>query len=412
MNIVYVIHQFYPEFHSGTERFLLNLSSAIQKGCHFPQIVTYSFAADDLFENHDNLLTREYGYKTVPIVAIKHKALPVDLGISCQNAQTYSFALDFLKKQKRWDLVHIAHSMRLTSFAEAALHLGIPYIFTLTDFWLICPKIILQTSKDMLCNGPHGGDACRELCPELDSAFVKFRLDFARELLSGAKYIVAPSRFLAGIFNKEFPNLAIRVVPHGLDHKYLKPRAKTYQKGGNIVFGYCGALLPHKGVHVLIDAFRELNPANAELRLYGAPFHAVDYAELLKNIAGADRRIQFCGTYREEEVGDVLAKIDVMIIPSLCYESYGMVMHEAMACTVPVIASNIGGMPEKILDSVNGFTFRVGDKKDLGSKMRFILENPEQLNKIKNNLKQQVSPLVEEEAYQYERIYRRCLAQS
>jgi glycosyltransferase involved in cell wall biosynthesis len=403
--ILYVIHQFYPEFHSGTERFLLNLSSALQKVGHFPQVVTYTFGNNEKPEHHKNLLVWNYAFRNIPVTALRHKTEPMDLHLSCYNEQIYKYALSFLPQDNRCDLVHITHSMRLASFAKAAIDLGIPYVLTLTDFWLICPKIILQTSKNALCAGPMSGKTCSELCPELSTSFIQSRLDFAREVLHQASGIAAPSRFLASIFKQEFPALNIRVIPHGMDSNYLKPNLKFYDAQSQITFGYCGGLSPHKGVHILLQAFRNIDAADARLKLYGAPFQEKDYFDLLRQIAGNDGRISFCGTYKAEAIGDVLADIDVMVAPSLCYESYGLAMHEALACNVPVIASNIGGAAEVIQDSVNGFTFYPGDVKDLESKMKHILDDTGELNIIKSNLGRHASPLIEEEAYLYERLY-------
>lgn len=404
---MYIIHQFYPEFYSGTEKFLLNLSSTVQKDGHFARIVTYTFAEDgQSFNQNGNLLVRNYLYKSLPVVAVRHKTLPTDIHSSCGDRQIYAFALEFLQKQKRCDLVHIAHPMRLSSFARAAMQLGIPYVLTLTDFWLICPKVTLQTSSGSLCVGPEGGTVCRELCPELRSEFVRARLRMAKEILLGAKAIVSPSRFLASIFKKEIPDLNIQVIPHGMNLQFLKPNLKRYKNGDRIVFGYCGALAPHKGVHLLLKAFRNLDPMSAELKVYGSCFHETDYFQLLQEIAGQDDRIRFCGTYGEAEVGEILHGIDVIVVPSVWYENYPLVLHEASACNVPVIASNIGGMAEKIKDSITGFTFQAGHESDLKSKLKQIVENPEALNEIKQNLRKSMLFLVEEEAYMYERLYR------
>jgi len=123
-------------------------------------------------------------------------------------------------------------------------------------------------------------------------------------------------------------------------------------------------------------------------------------------MAGRDERIRFCGTYREEEVGEVLQNIDVVVIPSLCYESYSLTLHEAFACGVPVVASRSGNLQEKISDSVNGLTFQMGNETDLRSKLETILDRPGILGTFKENLTHYVPPLAEEEAYQYHRIYR------
>jgi glycosyltransferase involved in cell wall biosynthesis len=406
MNILHVIHQFYPELHSETGKFLLHLASMLQKAGHFSQVATYHVAKEQALTSSGGLLVKEYCYRSLPVVALQHKISPIDLDTSCHNEHVYQFALKFLEGQKRCDLVHIAHAKRLAPFAEAALCLKIPYVLTLTDFWLICPKTILQTSNGTLCTGPQGGNACCELCPELSSEFVKSRWAFVGKLLEGAKSIVAPSKFLAAIFNKEFPELPIHVIPRGIDFKYMKPRARIYREGDAVVFGYCGDLLPNMGAHILLKAFANLNSKNTELKLYGSCFHEKDYFHSLQEIAGGDARIKFCGACTEEQTGEVLTDIDVLVLPSVWYENSPFVLHEAMACTIPVIASNLGGMAEDIENSVNGFTFQVGDELDLRKKMSIVLDNPEILNWLKKNMANCIPPRIEEEAYLYERLYR------
>jgi len=231
-------------------------------------------------------------------------------------------------------------------------------------------------------------------------------------MLSRAKALVSPSKFLAAVFEKELPELKIRVIPHGMDLRYLRENSRKYSRNDKITFSYCGGFSPHKGVHLLLKAFLDLNPTNAELKLQGSAFYEKDYLQHLQEIAGGDRRIQFCGSYSEEQVGDVMNAADVLVIPSLWYENYPLVLHEALACNVPVVSSNIGGMAEKIKDSVNGYTFQVGDERDLGAKLKLILDNPELLNDLKEKMRGYVPPRVEEEAYMYQRLYGTCAANS
>jgi glycosyltransferase involved in cell wall biosynthesis len=407
MNILYIVHQFYPEFHTGTEKFLLNLSSAIQRDAHFAQVITYSFSehrAD--FQRNQNILSRNYSYRGLPVTSVRHRTMPLDLNIYFKNKDIYQFATDFLKNNKPYDLMHIAHSMRLAPFAQAALDFKIPYILTLTDFWTICPRITLQTSTDgTLCTGPERGEACARYCPEMQSTYIKDRLAAANRMLSGAKALISPSKFLAAIFEKELPALKVHIIPHGMDLKYIKTNSRKYRPGNKITFSYCGGFSPHKGVHLLLKAFRSLNAKNAELKLYGSSFYEHSYFQLLKDIAGGDARVHFCGSYTEDHVGDVMSNSDALILPSLWYENYPLVLHEALACNVPVIASNIGGMAEKIKNSINGFTFQVGDEEELAARLKMITDNPEILNGIKEKIKGYVPPRVEEEAYMYQRLY-------
>lgn len=409
MKILYVVHQFYPEFSSGTEKFLLNLSTAVQRDAHFPEIVAYTFVEDEGFVRKRNLLIREYRYQGLPVTSIRHRKTPADIHFSCLNADVYKFALEFLQRKGGYDLVHIGHPMRLASFAGAARDMSLPYIVTLTDFWMLCPKILLTTSEGTLCSGPEGGESCAGLCPEIQQAFIKDRLAHAREILTGAQAVVSPSNFLAGIFKKEMPDVDLRIIPHGMEFRHLKSNLKRYGSNETLTIGYCGVLAPHKGVHLLLKAFLELNPKNCQLKLYGSCFHEQDYLRYLKKMAWGDQRIQFCEPYSEQQVGDVLSDLDLLVIPSTCYENYPLVLHEALACNVPVIASNIGGMAERIEDSVNGFTFQVGDDKDLAARLKKVIDSPEILNELKQGIAKCVPPRIEEEAYMYARLYRRVI---
>ena len=405
MRILYLVHQFYPRFSSGTERFVLNLASSLQRDRHFPEVVTYDLFNTEPFGSRNRLSAKEYTYQNIPIVAVRHRAMPIDSHTSGEDPEIYRFALTFLQSRKGYDVLHCAHPMRLASFLKAARELTLPYILTLTDFWLICPKIFLQTSSGILCAGPERGDVCGRLCPELLTKFVRNRLEITQEILFGAKAIVSPSRFLAALFKREFPELKISIIRHGMDSRSLKANAKTYRKGDRIVFGYTGGLAPHKGVHLLLKAFRELQTDSARLKVYGTYSHEMEYARILLKIAEGDKRIEFCGAYKPADVGEVLQGIDVLVVPSTVYESYSLALHEAFACSVPVVAADLGAVNEEVENSINGLTFRAGDESDLKSKMQHVVENPEILNEIKQNLKRHIPTLVEEEAYMYERLY-------
>ena len=407
MKILYVIHQFYPEHRSGTEQFLLQLATSMQRSGHHAEVLTYNLSSECGFEQPGEAIqVRTYFHDRLLISAVRHKRVPIDINAEITNPATLHFAVRFLKNTA-CDLVHIAHPMRLASFALAADQLDIPYVVTLTDFWAICPKIYLRTSFDGLCAGPESGRACSRLCPELTAEFVQRRLQASCAMLMRAKAVVAPSRFLADVVTREFSALRIAVVPHGLKLGNGLPNLRTYDRNSSITFAYCGGLSPHKGVHLLLNAFLSLHAENAKLRIYGAAgINEKDYERKLHDIAASDPAINFCGTYERPDVGKVLNGIDVLIIPSLCYETYSFILHEGIAANIPIIASDIGHLAEKVRDSYTGWLFPVGDESALGEKLRQVMDNPAILNDIKGRLHDLFCPLEEEEAFMYERLYR------
>lgn len=409
MRILYVVHQFFPEAAGGTEQFLLNLVNAAQRMGHRAEVVTYSFEPKAAFHSTGNVLAREYTYSRIPVIAVRHSRIPADINTSMNDAAISSFAAEFLGKS-RYDRVHVAHPMRMAPFITAASRSGIPCVLTLTDFWILCPKIILRTSFETLCAGPETGKACVQLCPELGSDYVKARLGAAQEVLRAAEAVTTPSRFAASVIQEEFAGIPITVVPHGV--KLMSPQrgVQPEQRGAKIVFGYCGGFSPHKGLHILLNSFRSLIPDNLELHIHGAAnLQDREYERFLRRIAADDRRIRFCGAYPRHQVQQVLQGIDVIVVPSLCYETYSFTLHEALAAGVPVIATAVGALPEEVKDLVNGLTFPLGDETELASKLKMIATDPSLLARMRENLKTYVPPLPEEEAYQYERIYQSSL---
>jgi len=259
MKIVYLVHQFFPEDRTGTEKFILKVSSMAHAAGYGVKVITYnSIRGDDFFSGSiGDILYKEFTYGSIPVVALRHKIMPKDLDVALGDKSMAGIAEHFLTLENP-DIVHVGHPQRVNEFIAAARLLGIPYVITLTDFWLICPKFILMNSKGNLCTGPEEGKTCRNLCPEYASDWIIQRLSSAKEILFGAKRIISPSRFLAAGFKKELGDLDITVVNHGMNYREMKENRRDPKKGDKLVFCYAGCLANHKGVHVLIDAFKKI----------------------------------------------------------------------------------------------------------------------------------------------------------
>ena len=168
-------------------------------------------------------------------------------------------------------------------------------------------------------------------------------------------------------------------------------------------FGFIGNLAIHKGVHVLISAFKELTVKHASLSIFGSGENS--FVDKLLELAN-DERISFKGSFAAANLSEVLDQIDILVAPSICYETYSFVVHEALANMIPVITSNLGGMAAQIIAGVNGFTFQAGDCQDLKIQMEKIVEDPTILNNLKENIRTRTFvPKIEQEAYIYNRLY-------
>ena len=348
---------------------------------------------------------RTFHHEAIPVTAIRHKRIPGDLNTSLSDHDMRRVAKEVIRHADP-DIIHVGHAMRVHEFVDAAIQLGVPYVVTLTDFFFLCPKFVLLTTAGHLCAGPEAGTACAQYCPELPSSFVASRLSAAKRLLDHAAAVFSPSQFVRQVFAKEFHGLGIEVLGHGLNQGNLRLNQRRYGTGDKITFCYAGSLNHHKGVHLLLEAFKRLESTSAELLLYGSGTDRI-YRRQIEAQAAADQRVRFMGTFAEVEVGDILRRVDVLVLPSLWYENHPLILVEALACNVPVVTADAGGMAERIENGYNGYTFRLGDGADLQRVMESIVDNPSVLNELKRNIKQSLVPTVEQEGYVYERAYRR-----
>ncbi len=168
---------------------------------------------------------------------------------------------------------------------------------------------------------------------------------------------------------------ALRVLPLGVDPSRFTPTAGATGPSRPLRVGYVGRLTAQKGVDVLIRAVA----ARPDLRLevVGAGPEAGALAELIAHLGLTDRVVQR-GFARQEELPEIYRGFDVLAVPSLpkpgLLEQFCRVAVEAMASGVPVVASNIGALPEVVGDA--GVLVPPGDPSALAAALGGLLDDP------------------------------------
>ena len=135
---------------------------------------------------------------------------------------------------------------------------------------------------------------------------------------------------------------------------------------------FMGRLSAEKGVETLIESLEYL----PDLRLHilgSGPLEST----LRNRSVRFNNRVIFEGFLEGEQKRSMLRNALFMVIPSVCYEQFGMSAVESMAAGTAVIASNLGGLPEIVRDSENGLLFEAGNSRDLAEKMKKLAENPD-----------------------------------
>jgi glycosyltransferase involved in cell wall biosynthesis len=161
------------------------------------------------------------------------------------------------------------------------------------------------------------------------------------------------------------------VIPYGINviaQSHARPPARR-----PIRFGYVGSISPHKGIHVAVDAMRGLD--GASLHIWGDAAAFPDYtADLARRGNGA--AVIFEGRFDEGAKAQVFASMDILLVPSIGLESFGLAAREAMACGVPVIASAGGALSEMFAPGDGGEFFPVGDVAALRLILQRVIEDP------------------------------------
>jgi len=272
------------------------------------------------------------------------------------NIHSYYVIKKILKKEKP-DIVHIHTPVGLSpSVFKAVKSLGIPLVFTLHDYYLICPRIGLLHASGEICTKP------KTLC--------KIYSKINKKLVGDAlDVVIAPSKFVMdmhvdnGLFNKSEKI----ILPHGIENNIINLIIDSHAKRNCIDLLYVGSLAKHKGVHILIEAFKQVPQKDMRLNIVGRGI----YDKELKKLAKGDERIFFHGRVSDEELGNYYKQADFLVMPSIWHETFGLVVLESFSYGTPVIGSKIGAIPELIKDGYNGYLFKPSDSNQL----KIILSN-------------------------------------
>ncbi len=429
MKILLTVHQFLPDFSTGTEVLTLATARELKKLGHDVSVFT-SFPGSNTLKESERF--DNYCYEEIPVERFHYAPIAMGSQTNIMEAQYNNrFMANYFKKylQKlKPDIVHFFHLKRLSaSPIDVCEELRIPTVYTPTDFWFVCITHQLQMPEHLLCTGPdaRGINCLRHMVAISNPAFIKSLLDLLPDWLvySMIKLISLTSfsnhSFLSYVrplinrpaFMKKRMNKLGRVIaPTRLMIKILTehgliPEKITYSSFGislkpflNCVrpeaseclrIGYVGTLAESKGVHLLLRAFQDLSrDESIELKIYGNTNENTEYVAKLKLLAREDPRITFCGTFPNNQIGNIFSRLDVLVVPSIWYENTPLVIYSAFAAGCPVIASDLGGMSEIVHHEKNGLLFEPGSISGLADAIRRLSRDRELLDRLAKNIEQ------------------------
>jgi len=269
-----------------------------------------------------------------------------------------------LKKEKP-DIIHINGFQGLSSSLFSALKRNdIPHVHTLHNYELFSHWATMYR---------HGKPITKFHL--LDRLY----LTFMRNISSNITAVISPSKFVMDLVqnNGFFHKSKKFVIQHGIDNtKKIKAKLESSDE-----FLYFGRLDEPKGIQVAIEAFRKNLSKDIKLHIAGSG----PYENELKNFANGDQRIIFHGYLEKEKLELLINQCSYLIVPSIWYEPFGLVIIESLNRGMPVIASKIGAIPEIITNEYNGFLFEPGDSYSLSNIITKTIGDHKLLTRLSQN---------------------------
>lgn len=394
MKVLQVIHGYPMRYNAGSEVYTQTLCHGLAAAGHEVHVFTReedAFAPDAALRRETDALDPRITLHVVnnPRSRDRYRDPAID--------RRFAEVLDALRP----DVVHIGHLNHLsTSLVAEAASRGVPVVYTLHDYWVMCPRgqfmQMHPTEGGELwaaCSGQHDR-SCAERCyaryfsgspdeRERDvqhwEDWVARRMRHLREVAEQVDVFIAPARYLLERYRDDFglPVRKLVYLDYGFDRARLSGRRRVPDEP--FTFGYIGTHIPAKGIHHLIEAFGRLR-GSSRLRIWGR--HRGQDSDALRALAAAlpgdaPSRVEWLPEYRNQDiVRDVFDRVDAIVVPSIWVENSPLVIHEAQQARVPVITADVGGMAEYVRHEHNGLLFRHRDSASLAAQMQRLADDP------------------------------------
>ena len=343
-----MVTTFYPPFHFGGDGvFVYRLSEALAERGHSVDVIhsvdayrlQHSAEPEVAFSHHAN----------VNVHALRTKIPKLSALASHQfgSPAIYSPQLRELLDRGNYDVIHY-HNISLMG-GPGVLRLGRAVkLYTAHEYWLVCPTHVLFKFNEVACVEKQ----CLfcTLKYRRPPQFWRYTGVMAR-CLREIDCVLAPSGFAQEKLRTDGVRCPITVLPHFVRMPPAQMEVKAHPNKARPYFLFVGRLEKLKGVQDLIRIFRKYDKADLLIAGDG------NYAGTLRDEARGLQHVHFLGAVNSSEISALYRDAIALLVPSLCYETFGLTAAEAMAHGTPVIARRIGALVEIIEKSGGGHLF-------------------------------------------------------
>ena len=385
--VLHVVHGWPPWSHGGTELYARWL--AVRQTQH-RDVVVYGRISDPsrrLGEVRDYL---DHGVRVRLVVNNFLQRNPLSRSSLHSRILEKDFAQ--LLDDFRPDLLHVHHlAGHAASLVPMAGRRRIPILYQVQDWWPACSRVNFTHRDKARCSGPALGKCSRcisltrlppaTLWNRLLHLYRRVRL---RRVLRWSEAFLMGSRFIEQSYRELGllrPSDRVFVRSYGVPLAG-SPCPQRSEPGSRrpLRFGYVGSILPHKGLHLAVEAFRDIPAQDAGLEVWGDTGASPSYTAALKRRFGS-AAVVLQGTFKEEDKARILSGLDALLVPSVGLESFGLVAREAMAVGTPVIAARGSALAELFESQIGGAVFETCDPSSLRRLLHALIETPDTLTR-------------------------------
>ena len=212
-------------------------------------------------------------------------------------------------------------------------------------------------------------------------SILSFAMWFQLRIACSSSDVVTLSKYLKRKA-KEYGAKRIEVIPaYGVDTEMFKPlkqdlelKKKLNINEEKIIFT-AARFTPEKGIEYLIRAFKKINEKEKETKLLIVGYGSEEnYLKDTANKLNLQDKIIFTGSIKHKDIIKYYNLCDIFVMPSMI-EGLGFSSAEALACEKPVVASNVGGIPDIIINGKTGFLVKPKDTNEIAEKVLILLQD-------------------------------------
>lgn len=372
-----MVTTFYPPYHFGGDGiFVHRLTQELARRGHHVEVIhcvdAFNLLAgektEQVFKQHPNITVHSLRSRAGALSPIltQQSGRPVFKGAKIER----------ILGRGKFDVIHY-HNISLIGGPHILSYGEAIKLYTLHEYWLICPTHVLFKNNQEACSKPN----CTRCTLSYRRPPQYWRYTkLIERTVTNIDAFIAPSRFTAKIHQErglDIPTVQIPMfIPDtfAISEDHPTERVLTGRTERRPYFLYVGRLEKLKGVHTIIPEFRHF--PDADLLVAGSG----SFENELQHLASEIPNVRFLGQLRHSELVDRYRHAAALIVPSLCYETFGQIVMEAFSLHTPVIARDIGAIGELVGESGGGLLFK--SETELPDLLRLIVSEPDTRNEL------------------------------